>query len=94
MKSKERIIDMHLQGYTQSEIARQIGVSRQRVNQVIKAHNMELDILKAKAARRLADIVIEENERLKTFITKLVSDTPERLASSQLPKVAKEEAEN
>ncbi|EFL2112806.1 helix-turn-helix domain-containing protein [Escherichia coli] len=94
MKSKERIIDMHLQGYTQSEIARQIGVSRQRVNQVIKAHNMELDLLKAKAARRLADIVIEENERLKAFITKLVSDTSERLASSQLPKVAKEEAEN
>ena len=77
MKSKERIIDMYLQGYTQSEIARQVGVSRQRVNQVIKAHNMELDILKAKAARRLADIVIEENERLKAFITKLVSEEAE-----------------
>lgn len=73
MKSKERIIDMYLQGYTQSEIARQIGVSRQRVNQVIKAHNMELDLLKAKAVQRLADIVIEENERLKAFITKLAS---------------------
>lgn len=77
MKSKERIIDMYLQGYTQSEIARQVGVSRQRVNQVIKAHSMELDILKAKAARRLADIVIEENERLKAFITKLVSEEAE-----------------
>ncbi|HDV3226803.1 TPA: helix-turn-helix domain-containing protein [Escherichia coli] len=75
--SRERIIDMYLQGYTQSEIARQVGVSRQRVNQVIKAHNMELDILKAKAARRLADIVIEENERLKAFITKLVSEEAE-----------------
>lgn len=71
--SREHIIDMYLQGYTQSEIARQIGVSRQRVNQVIKAHNMELDILKAKAVQRLADVVIEENERLKAFITKLVS---------------------
>lgn len=74
MTSRDRIIDMYLQGYTQSEIARQVGVSRQRVNQVIKAHNMELDLLKAKAARRLADIVIEENERLKAFITKLVSE--------------------
>ncbi|MCD4434195.1 helix-turn-helix domain-containing protein [Escherichia coli] len=72
--SRERIIDMYQQGYTQSEIARQIGVSRQRVNQVIKAHNMELDLLKAKAARRLADIVIEENERLKAFITTLAGE--------------------
>ncbi|EPW8040028.1 helix-turn-helix domain-containing protein [Escherichia coli] len=91
MKSKERIIDMYLQGYTQSEIARQVGVSRQRVNQVIKAHkssvalmeqqvaihNMELDLLKAKATQRLADIVIEENEKLKAFITKLVSEEAE-----------------
>lgn len=74
MKSKERIIDMHLQGYTQSEIARQIGVSRQRVNQVIKAHNMEMDILKAKAVQRLADIVINENEKLRAFITALASE--------------------
>lgn len=73
MTSREKIVDMYLQGYPQSEIARQIGVSRQRVNQVIKAHNMELDLLKAKAARRLADIVIDENERLKAFLTKLVS---------------------
>ena len=72
--SREQIINMYLQGYTQSEIARQAGVSRQRVNQVIKAYNMELDLLKAKAARRLADVVIEENERLKAFITKLVSE--------------------
>ncbi|PBT75436.1 helix-turn-helix domain-containing protein [Escherichia coli] len=89
--SRERIIDMYLQGYTQSEIARQIGVSRQRVNQVIKAHksnivlmeqqvaihNMELDLLKAKATQRLADIVIEENEKLKAFITKLASEEAE-----------------
>ncbi|EKK0303181.1 helix-turn-helix domain-containing protein [Escherichia coli] len=74
MTSREHIIDMYLQGYTQSEIARQIGVSRQRVNQVIKAHNMELDLLKAKATQRLADIVIEENERLKAFITTLASE--------------------
>ena len=72
--SRERIIDMYLQGYTQSEIARQAGVSRQRVNQVIKAHNMEMDILKAKAVQRLADVVIEENEKLKAFITMLVSE--------------------
>lgn len=85
--SREHIIDMYLQGYTQSEIARQVGVSRQRVNQVIKAykssvalmeqqvaiHNMELDLLKAKAVQRLADIVINENEKLRAFITKLVS---------------------
>lgn len=86
--SRERIIDMYQQGYTQSEIARQIGVSRQRVNQVIKAHKsnvvlmeqqvaihkMELDLLKAKAVQRLADIVINENERLKAFITTLARE--------------------
>lgn len=72
--SREQIIDMYLQGYTQSEIARQAGVSRQRVNQVIKAHNMEIDILKAKVAQRLVDVVIEENEKLKAFIMKLVSE--------------------
>ncbi|HDV1234460.1 TPA: hypothetical protein RH266_004255 [Escherichia coli] len=43
------------------------------MEQQVAIHNMELDILKAKAVQRLADVVIEENERLKAFITKLVS---------------------
>ncbi|PBT83831.1 helix-turn-helix domain-containing protein, partial [Escherichia coli] len=48
--SRERIIDMYLQGYTQSEIARQIGVSRQRVNQVIKAHKSNIVLMEQQVA--------------------------------------------